>query len=337
MRGNVTAGAFGALLALSILAACGGGGGSSAPLPGGGNPGGGVPSQPPNGTPAPGTTPTPVSSSTPGTTPTPLPTPTHQPTPTPPPTPTPFPTPTPSPNQTLTVTVGHGEVNPPDGDGVFTGGIGEETGDGDYATGGQGPVNSTFGPAQIPCLAAMYDGPIPPGYHVHPFLGIYYNGKEVALPDGVGMADPEADGMFQGIPDWTQYAYNPQNPKEPGCFYQMHTHDASGLIHVESSNPNNIPQNGSMYTLGDFLGLWGIPLSNNQFGPLTGSISVWTSGQISRGGPGSSGEVLSNTYTLYNGNYSQIPLYSHEVIWVLVGSGNPTGASLPNVSYWDEW
>jgi len=46
-----------------------------------------------------------------------------------------------------------------------------------------------------------------------------------------------------------------------------------------------------------------------------------------------------NYYTQYTGDINQIPLYSHQVIWILIGSGNPTGSSLPNVNFWsgEDW
>ncbi len=328
-------GALGALVALSAVIACGGGGGTSTPPVGapssnpGGSPGPGGSSSPPSsGSPSPTSTPrdTPVPTRTPISTATPSPVPTS----TAPP--TPYPSPSGTPNPTLTVTTGHGEINGTDDQ--FTGGIGKEIGDGDYPDGGQGPVNTTFGPDNVPCLAQMYDGPVPPGYHVHAFLGIYYNGTEIAMPDGVGIADPEGDITYQGIPNWTQYSYDPNNPGKSGCFYQIHTHDPSGTIHIESSNPNSVPLTGTIYTLGDVLALWGIPISSTQFGPFSGQIQVFTSGQIPRF---KQGEVGSNTYTLYNGDMRNIALYTHEVIWVLIGTGNPTYAALPNVGFWDEY
>ena len=239
----------------------------------------------------------------------------------------------------LTVSTGLGQINGTDD--LFTGGVAKEVGDGDYPAGGQGPAGSSFpGPdANIPCLTVMYHGPIPPGYHVHTFVGLYVNGAEIALPDGTGIAAPNHDILYKNwIPNWTQNSYNPQNPSQKGCFYEMHTHDASGIIHIESSNPNNVPRNGTLFTLGDYLALWGIPVNQSmgQFGPFMGTIQIYTSGPFSRGGPGTP-EVFSNTYSLYTGDINQIPLYSHEVTWILIGSGNPVGSSLPNFKFYGQW
>lgn len=213
-------------------------------------------------------------------------------------------------------------------------GAGEDPNDGDYPAGGHGPANTSIGPDNVPCLTGMYTGQVPPGYHVHAFLGIYYNGKEIALPDGVGFADPSGDGTFNGVPNWTQYAYNPSNHSQPGCYYEMHTHDPSGVIHIESANAPPGGESDTKYTLGDFFAIWGIQENAMQFGPLSGPVTVYTSGQMARD---SSGLVPSTTYTLWSGDPSTIPLYSHEVVWILVGSGNPTGSSLPNVNFYEEY
>ncbi len=342
--------AMAVVFAFSILAACGGGssGGSNPPTVAPSSPGGGAP-PPATGTPSPTPKPSPTGSATPGHTPTPTPTasattkptptPTPKPTPspTPKPTPTPTPTPTPKPSSTpskITRGAGNGQINGDDT--MFPGGVGEEPNDGDYPNGGHGPVNTSIGPDNVPCLSAMYGGPHPPGYHVHAFVGIYYNGTEAALPDGLGFADPSGDGTFNGISNWTQYAYNPSDHSKPGCYYEMHTHDASGIIHIESATAPSGDQRGTLYTLGDFLAIWGIQVNASQWGPLTGPVSIYTSGQLSRGDTKTS-TTLSNTYTLWQGDPASIPLYSHEVIWVVVGSGNPTGSSLPNVHFFDTW
>jgi hypothetical protein len=56
----------------------------------------------------------------------------------------------------------------------------------------------------------------------------------------------------------------------------LHTHDASGTIHVE---------NASDPTLGQFFAIWGVPLSEQQLGPnrATGSegTRMWVDGEPS--------------------------------------------------------
>jgi hypothetical protein len=228
---------------------------------------------------------------------------------------------------------GNGQINGDDT--MFPGGIGEDPNDGDYPAGGHGPLTSppqTIGPDNVPCLQSMDTGALPPqgtGYHVHTFVGIYYNGKEVALPDGIGMANPEGESTYKGIPNWTNYATM--------CYYETHTHDASGLIHQESANAPLAFQQGAKYTLGDFLAVWGITIGPTNLGPLSGPVSIYTSGQFGRGGPGTKSEIGSNTYTLYTGDPTLIGLYSHEVIWITIGTGNPVGSNLPNVLFFTEW
>jgi hypothetical protein len=329
---------LGLLFTISLLVACGGGGGGTTPNVS-------SPTSTPGGPPPTSSSPKASASPSPSPSPSPSARPSQSASPSPTPSatlsPTPSPTPTATPNRNLTKGAGNGEIN--GNDTMFTDGISaaNERSDGDYSNGGQGPTGTAIGPDAVPCLTSMYEGPVGQpgdGYHVHPFVGMYYNGVEVALPDGIGFADPGADGTFSGISNWTEYASN--------CYYQMHTHDASGLIHIEAFPPAPSGayggQLGTLYTLGDFLAVWGIPISATNWGPLNGTVTIYTSGQVPRGGPGTNPYVYSNTYTLYctacdPATVSAIPLYSHEVIWVLVGTGNPIGSSLPNVLFFTEW
>jgi hypothetical protein len=331
------------ILAVSMLAACGGGGGGGTTpniptptsTPAGPPPGSPTPHPSPSGSSTPIASPTPIPTSSPLSTPTPGATPTPVTTPVPTPANTPTPSASATPNRTLGVTTGFGQVNGDDT--MFPDSIGEEPNDGDYPNGGHGPLNDTKGPDGVPCLAQMYTGqvaPDGPGYHVHAFIGMYLNGKEVALPDGLGFADPLGDGTFNGVPNWTQYATK--------CYYEMHSHDASGTIHIETFTAPPGNQFGTVYTLGDFLAVWGIPVGPSNWGPLNGTVTIYTSGAVARGGPGTGGYVFSNTYSLYcracdANTIGAIPLYSHEVIWVLVGSGNLEGSALPNVDFFTEW
>ena len=64
--------------------------------------------------------------------------------------------------------------------------------------------------------------------HVHPYLQITINGNPVTVPDGVG--------VLQG----------------GGCLEPIHTHDGSGVLHVELSQA----ESGRNWTLGDFFTIW---------------------------------------------------------------------------------
>jgi hypothetical protein len=84
---------------------------------------------------------------------------------------------------------------------------------------------------------------IPPGgqekFHIHALLHIYVNGLLRPLPADIGL-DP-AKGLESS----------------------MHTHDGTGIIHMEAPHPYN-------YTLGDFFAVWGVKLGPAQVGGLTG-------------------------------------------------------------------
>jgi hypothetical protein len=72
-------------------------------------------------------------------------------------------------------------------------------------------------------------------YHVHAQLRILVDGTQVPVPANVGV--------------------------RPGvCLYWLHTHDASGLLHVEAPTQRD-------FTLGQFFQVWGEALGPNQVGP----------------------------------------------------------------------
>jgi hypothetical protein len=189
--------------------------------------------------------------------------------------------------------------------------------------GGQGPLDSTLD--GIPCAASMADQP--GDYHVHAFVGIFYNGVEYALPDAIGMYHAGGDQEYAGFPNQEVYAF---------CYYYVHTHDTSGTVHMEA--PATTPPQQSMFTLGNLLDIWGLQVSPTQFGPLSGPVVVYTS-LNSAPIPCdphniSTCQVTNDKYQLWNDDPHNMPLYSHEVVWILVGSGNPDRAHLPNISFY---
>ena len=67
-------------------------------------------------------------------------------------------------------------------------------------------------------------------FHIHPNLKIVIGGKNVPIPEGIGIVD--------------------------GCMHPLHTHDATGQLHVESPEKRD-------FTLGDFFAVWGKPFDKD--------------------------------------------------------------------------
>jgi hypothetical protein len=111
-------------------------------------------------------------------------------------------------------------------------------------------------------------------YHIHAHLSIYINGKPVQVPQYVGIA---SDGS---------------------CFYWLHTHDTSGVIHIEAPGPHT-------FTLGTFLQLWserfaqlGYPIQLDQ----TTGWQAYVDGKP------------------YTGDFHSIPLNAHALITLAYNS-----------------
>lgn len=88
----------------------------------------------------------------------------------------------------------------------------------------------------------------------------------------------------------------------PTCLFWLHTHDDTGLIHIEADVPAN-------YTLGQFFTVWGRPLSHDQV-------------LDARVGAGEEVRVLVNGQT-YSGDPRAVPLSAHELIVVQLGPPFP--------------
>jgi hypothetical protein len=185
--------------------------------------------------------------------------------------------------------------------------------------GGQGPIGNTID--GIPCAATMSNT-----YHVHAFVGFYVNGYEYALPDAIGM-DHALGDQYDKYSGW----YNQEIYAT--CFYYVHVHDGSGMVHMES--PTSAPITKSLFTLGNLLDIWGVKASTSQFGPYYGTVTAYTSlnSAVVPCYSTTTCEVGANQYKLWTGTLASMPLYSHEAIWIEVGSGNPNAAHLPGISF----
>jgi hypothetical protein len=137
----------------------------------------------------------------------------------------------------------------------------------DTAKGGQGqPVDG------VQCLAM--EGL---ALHIHSHLAIFYHGKQIAVPAQVGIAPVG----------------------QAGCYYWLHTHDASGIIHIEA--PQLTPPGGSAYTLGLFFDIWGQPLARDNVAGLRGPVTAYVNGER------------------YDGDLQSLALRAHEQIVLEIG------------------
>lgn len=113
-------------------------------------------------------------------------------------------------------------------------------------------------------------------WHKHMLLSIYNNGQRLGFPDGIGRV-------------------------HAGCYhaYEMHVHDVTGIIHMESDSPKN-------FVLGDWFLEWGQPLGRNGTAGLAGPIRFYIieNGQITR----------------YDGDPAAIAMTAHREILIVAGT-----------------
>jgi sulfur carrier protein ThiS len=96
--------------------------------------------------------------------------------------------------------------------------------------------------------------------HIHPLLSVLVNNSAISVPEQIGIdpslwKDHSLDGYgMQSMPEMNMSAMAP-----------LHTHDNSGIVHVESTINRN-------YTLGEFLDIWGLNLNDK-------TVKVTTNGK----------------------------------------------------------
>jgi hypothetical protein len=110
-------------------------------------------------------------------------------------------------------------------------------------------------------------------FHIHQHLDIFVDGKKESVPPSIGIDD----GSF---------------------ITELHTHDASGVVHVESAETKP-------YTLGMFMGVWGLRFSPTCIGGYCATASkplhVYLDGK------------------LYSGNPNDLILKNHQEIAIVYG------------------
>ncbi len=95
--------------------------------------------------------------------------------------------------------------------------------------------------------------------HYHAHIDLIYRGQPVTIPAQTGITST--------------------------CLYWMHTHQTSGIIHIEA--PKESATRG--FTVGDFFAVWGQPLTGKQVAtfPLQkgDQVKVWVDGKPYTGDP----------------------------------------------------
>jgi hypothetical protein len=121
--------------------------------------------------------------------------------------------------------------------------------------------------------------------HIHQHIDIYVNGGKVTIPALIG--------IHEGTPQQGEFFISP-----------IHTHDSTGIIHVESPTHRD-------YTLGEFFDVWGVRFTSTCIGGYCNdggkTLRVWANGHPVTGNP------------------RQLTLTEHEEIVVAFG----TDAQLP--------
>lgn len=120
-------------------------------------------------------------------------------------------------------------------------------------------------------------------YHIHAHLAVYVNGQAKVIPAGIGI-----------VPPWESDPADSSFIDGGSAIYWLHTHDDTGVLHVESPTER-------VYTLGNFFDIWQQPLGPDQVGPARGRVTAYVDGRPFTGDP------------------RTIPLQPHEVIQLDVG------------------
>jgi len=121
--------------------------------------------------------------------------------------------------------------------------------------------------------------------HIHQHLDLFVHGTKVAVPALIGISQNQ------------------------GFISDLHTHDTSGVMHVESAT-------ASQYSLGQFFGVWGVQLTPRCLGGLcTGGgnvLKAWVDGKPVAADP------------------TRIVLASHQEIVLAYGTPAEVAKSVPS-------
>lgn len=113
-------------------------------------------------------------------------------------------------------------------------------------------------------------------YHHHIHLSMYINGQAVAVPQNIGINT---------------------NSSSP-CLYWLHTHDTSGIVHIESPVQRT-------YTLGNFFDVWSQRFAQLGYPAQLGQANGW--------------QIYVNGQA-YKGDFRSIPMEDHTLVTMAYNS-----------------
>ncbi len=126
-------------------------------------------------------------------------------------------------------------------------------------------------------------------FHIHMLLQVYVDGNPVQVPQFIGI--------------------NEVGAQSDRFITVLHTHDPTGIIHVESATQ-------TQYTLGEFFDVWGVPFSSTQLGAYANAgnrqVRVFLNGKP------------------YNGDPRGLLLKQHEDIVVTFGTQKKLPSPIPS-------
>jgi hypothetical protein len=119
-----------------------------------------------------------------------------------------------------------------------------------------------------------------PVQHIHAHLTLIADGTQRAIPLAIGVNNPFIVQNFVVA---------------GGCFYWLHTHDATGIIHVEAPVTTT-------FNLGQLFAIWGQPLSRTNVGGFSGTVTAFVDS------------------TKYDDDLGAIDFQAHRQITLIVGT-----------------
>jgi hypothetical protein len=121
---------------------------------------------------------------------------------------------------------------------------------GDTESGGQGQTVDG-----IPCQTTLSED-----YHIHVHVSLIVDGRQLAIPVAIGIQNP----VFPEPA--VRFAVGGT------CVYPLHTHDETGIVHVEAAAPGD-------YKLGQVFDIWGQELSSTNVAGHEGLVTVFVDGK----------------------------------------------------------